>query len=411
MTLSPNLASPTEAATVKTQRSGRKLGLAFFLVCLFLIVVAYAFTRPLEDFVEYWAAGHLLVARSNPYSLNEMFKFERALGWNQPVPLIPFNPPWTLPLFVPFGFFSSYPLAWLVWVATLATAVAVSSCILMDSYFGEVKLPEISDKTVYRCLFALSFYPVLLSLKFAQMAPLVLLGAAGFLFFEKKKQPVFAGILFSLTAVKPHLVYLVWLALLFECFQRRRWKTIVALGIVIAVMLGTAVMLDPHVIAQYRGLVSTPLPRVFLPGLAGAVRTLFRGRDSFWLQYVPPVVGLTWFVFYWRRNRNNWIWTDHMPALVAGSILTTGYGWLFDQTLLAIPIISLAGKYARDFGYLPRNIVFLYTALNGVLILLAMASSPWAFVPAPILIAFLLYRQAGKRNAYFSTAQYGYIGS
>jgi hypothetical protein len=107
----------------------------------------------------------------------------------------------------------------------------------------------------------------------------------------------------------------------------------------------------------------------------------------------------------------NWNWTDHMPALVAGSILTTGYGWLFDQTLLAIPIIALAGKYAKELGYLPRNMVFLYTALNVTLILLAMASSPWGFVPAPIIIAFLLYREARKGNAVFSSVRYSYVGS
>jgi hypothetical protein len=411
MTVPPNLTSPRQSATVKVRPVGRNLGLVFVSTCLLLIVVAYAFTRPLQDFVEYWAAGHLLAAHNNPYSLDEMFRFERALGWNQPIPLIPLNPPWTLPLFAPFGLFNSYPLAWLTWVAILAALIALSSRILMDLYFGDIRLPEISDKTVYRCLFALSFYPVLLSLKFAQMAPLVLLGAAGFLFFERKEQSVLAGILFSLTTVKPNLVYLVWLALLFESFQRRRWKIIVAAATVIAAMLGTAIILDPHVLAQYRALVSTPLPRVLLPGVAGAIRTLFGGRDSFWLQYVPPVVGLIWLVFYWRRNRNNWIWTDHMPALVAGSILTTGYGWLFDQTLLAIPIIALAGKYAKEFGYLPRNMVFLYTALNVALILLAMASSPWGFVPAPIVIAFLLYREARKGNALVSGVRYSYVGS
>ena len=386
---------------MKARPSGRKLGLGLVATCLLLIIVAYAYTRPLEDFVEYWAAGHLLVAHGNPYSLGEMFNFERAVGWKQPVPLIPLNPPWTLPLFAPFGLFNSYAMTWLIWVAILAAAVAVSSRILMDLYFGDVRLAEISDRTIYRCLFALSFYPVLLSLKFAQMAPLVLLGTAGFIFFERKSQPVLAGILFALTAVKPNLVYLVWLALVFESFHRRRWKTIAALASVIAGMLGIAVILDPHVVGQYRALVSTPLPRVFLPGMAGAARTLFGGRDLFWLQLLPPIAGTIWFVSYWRRNRTNWNWTEHMPALVAGSILTTGYGWLFDQTLLAIPIIALAGKFAKEFGYLPRNMVFLYTALNASLILLAMASSPWGFVPAPVIIAFLLYREARNGNAAF----------
>ena len=71
---------------------------------------------------------------------------------------------------------------------------------------------------------------------------------------------------------------------------------------------------------------------------------------------------------------------------------------MFDQTLLAIPIIAIAGHHANKLGRLPRNLVILYTALNVTLILLAMASSPWSFVPAPIVIAFLLYREARAGN-------------
>src|SRR5262249_1928467 len=86
MTLSPNVDDPSRPAAIEKRNLGRMLWIGAFSICLILIIVAYAFTRPLEDFVEYWGAGHLLVTGGNPYSLNEMYRIERPLGWSQPVP-------------------------------------------------------------------------------------------------------------------------------------------------------------------------------------------------------------------------------------------------------------------------------------------------------------------------------------
>src|SRR6184192_2323200 len=72
----------------------------------------------------------------------------------------------------------------------MAVVVALSSRLLMDVYFDELRIPEISDTAFYRCLFAFTFYPVLLCFKFAQTAPLMLLGLAGFLWFATRNRPV-----------------------------------------------------------------------------------------------------------------------------------------------------------------------------------------------------------------------------
>src|SRR5690242_9560843 len=104
-------------------------------LCLLFIVIAYALSKPLEDFVEYWTVSRLLLAHHNPYSLPEVFQIQKSLGWHQPVPLVPLNPPWALPLFAPLALARSYALGWILWVALLACMVAVSSRFLMDLYF------------------------------------------------------------------------------------------------------------------------------------------------------------------------------------------------------------------------------------------------------------------------------------
>jgi len=44
------------------------------------------------------------------------------------------------------------------------------------------------------------------------------------------------------------------------------------------------------------------------------------------------------------------------------------------------------------FGHLPINLIVIYTVLNVALILLVLTFPFWSYLPAPILIAFLLTR-------------------
>jgi Glycosyltransferase family 87 len=400
------------AVVTKPRRlSGKTPLTVLFAFCLLLVVTAYAFTRPLQDFVEYWTAGHLLVAHANPYSLPAVFQIQKNLGWSESVPLTFVCPPWALSLIAPLGIFRSYSLAWLAWFVMLTSSLSLASCLLVNMYFGEVRIPEVTETTWQRSLFALTFYPAVLSAKFAQTAPLLLLGLAGFLYFESRERPTLAGICVTLTLIKPQLLVLVWLALVLDSYQRSRWKLLGSAAATLGCLTAIALFLDPRAIGQYWELVRSPYLAINPSGITAAIRRLFGARDTYWMQFIPPIFGLIWFAFCWQSQRKSWSWKNQMPALVAVSLLTTPYGWLFDQTLLTIPIIALAGRYARQFGYLPRNMVFLYTALNVTLILLAMASSPWSFVPAPVVIAFLLYREARAGNNFSSGVRYSYVGT
>jgi len=390
--------------------SPRSLGLAFFGFCLILVIAAYAFTRPMHDYIEYWAASHLLVAHGNPYSLASAFKFQKELGWSEPLPLTFVSPPWALSLTIPLGFMNSYGLAWLLWFGVMAAAVAYASRLLVDMYFGDLRLAEITEFAWQRSLFALTFYPVLLCLKFSQTTPLILAGLVGFCFFESRRRDFLAGSLLSLTLVKPQLLLLVWLAFGLWWFRERRWAMFASVVSAVTLLTGVALVFDSRILTHYLDLVRTPYLSLNPSAMAAGLRNLFGTRNTYWMQFVPTVLGIIWFAFYWHKHSHIWNWTERMPALVAASILTTAYGWLFDQTLLAVPIIALAGMYAKRTGHLPRNLVALYTALNVALILLAMASSPWSFVPAPIVVAFLLHRQTRAGSAPSSSVRYNLAG-
>lgn len=361
------------------------------LCCLF------ALSPPQHDFIEYWSAAHLLCARANPYSLLEMLKLQNAFGWHEGDPLMFVCPPWALPLIAPLGVVSSYGTAWIVWMAVLVVSLALASRLLMDLYFQELRIPEVSDTSFCRCLFVFTFYPVLLCLKFAQMAPFLLLGLAGFLFFIRRNHFALAGCFLALTAAKPQLLFLVWAAVFLESARRKRWVALVFAFGVIATLTAIALFLDPGAFQQYRDLIRTPYLSINPSGITAMIRRSLKGWDTYWMQFVPPFFGVAWLGIHWRRRRATWDWLEEMPILVTVSVLTSAYGWVFDQTVLGLAVIAVAAKCAKPRGHIPMDLVIWYTGLNCALMLL-LAVPPLTYIPAPLMVLYFLWREARKAD-------------
>ena len=316
----------------------QRLDLAVLVVVAAVLATGYAVSRPLGDFVEYWTAGHLLLQHRNPYDFAATLAAEKALGWTGALPLIAPNPPWAIPFVAPLGLFHSYTVAWLAWFFVMVACVALSSRMLMDLYFGEIRVPEISASATHRALFAFTFFPTLLCLQFGQIAPLVLLGVTGFLWFQERNSPVLAGMALALTAVKPHLVYLVWIAVV--VMGRRRWRTIAAAAAVIVLLTSIAVVLDFRIVSEYRALLQSHYPQGFYAsGFSGIVRNRLGPHDRAWIQFVPVPFGLVWFALYCHKKTQDWNWAAVAPSLVTASVLTAPWGFPFDQTVLAVAII------------------------------------------------------------------------
>jgi hypothetical protein len=89
--------------------------IAYILLCLGVIALfRVSAPRPasgkiaVDDFVEYWSAGRLSLKGAYTYSPGELLALERQAGWRYGEPTPMWNPPWTLPLIMPFGIFD-YP--------------------------------------------------------------------------------------------------------------------------------------------------------------------------------------------------------------------------------------------------------------------------------------------------------------
>jgi hypothetical protein len=271
----------------------------------------------------------------------------------------------------------------------------------MDIYFGDLEIPEISAPRGYRYLFAFTFYPTLYALKCTQLSPLVFLGVAGFLFWQVRERKIIAALFLCLTLLKPHLLVLLWLALLLE----RQWKTLITSSLITATLSGIAVARFPAAFREYWNLMHGPYPRFIASGLFGGIRMMLETPASYWIQFIPIVMGALWVILYWYR-RTTLRWVDELPILVTASLLCTPYGFAHDLTLLMVPVICISAKVARQAGRIPLRWVLFYTVVNFLVLAILFTSDQWAFVPAPIAVAIALWHTA-KHGDFYAVGAYG----
>jgi len=161
--------------------------------------------RP-DDYVEYWAAGRLNADGLNPYDGTLLLPLERDAGRDTDEPVMMWNPPWTLSLAMPVGLLPARA-GQLLWLLVSFVLVVGSADQLWRLYGGP------TDRRWVSWLLALTFLPTLFVLQAGQIGPFILVGVAGFLVFHRARLPWLAGACAALMAIKPHLVYLFWIAL------------------------------------------------------------------------------------------------------------------------------------------------------------------------------------------------------
>ena len=346
---------------------------------------------PPDDFVEYWAAGRLCLTGGDPYSPGQLLPLERVAGRATDEAVMMWNPPWTLPVVMPIGAMPAR-VAQLAWLLVGLAAIGLSAAALWSVYGGPFQRQWVAWAVAF------TFLPTLIVLSAGQIGPLLLLGAALFLWLLRAGRPGLAGAATVLLAVKPHLAYLVWLAILCDAALNRRWKPLAGGAAAGVVMAAIPLAFDPDVYAQYLAAMRDHPPAQWVSLTLGTVLRLAFGERHFWLQFVPVVAGLAWFAYQWRRYGRDWDWREQLPWLLLVSFVTSPYGaWHFDLVLLLVAVVARAARFAAEgltpaarFGiaaYVLANLVML--ALN----LVAVASFAFAWV-APLLLA--LYAVTGR---------------
>lgn len=250
-----------------------------FFAALVLLLLAPRRTN-VNDFVAYWSAGSRLIHGHDPYATGPVLLLEKEEGFTGPAPLVMRNPPWIAPIIAPLGLFT-FAVAQRLWLASGLLAVLISIKWLWDLY-------RLSGQSGLLTSVAIAvFSPVAVALTIGQISPLILLGIAGFLRFENRGRLDLAGAFLVLVALKPHLVFLLWVAVVLCSMYNRSARMLWMLTLTTVVASLVALLFDHSIFGEYFAFVRREgVLHELTPTLGGMLRLLLRS-------YVEPAV-LDW---------------------------------------------------------------------------------------------------------------------
>jgi hypothetical protein len=342
-------------------------------------------SRAGTDFIEYWAAGRLLLAGGNPYSPAQLADVQATVSARAPAPLIMWNPPWTLAFVLPFGAMS-FTVSQFLWLLLNLFLLLWSAQHLWKLYANA------AAKAYTPWLLALTFVPASLALVLGQITPLILFGLTAFLYYEKKQSGFAAGACAVLISIKPQLCYLFWPALVLWIWRERRGRLLSAGLIVGLTVAAIPALFNREIYSAYLALykvggLATPLDWA-APTLGNALR-VWISPDRSALQFAPVAAGVAWLVYDWQRHRDSWNWTERLPILLLVSVSTSAYAWTFDQVVLLPAIMQSAGWILRA-RLTPSLCVFivLYIVANAVYLVgkTFLLNDFWYFWMAPLFL-------------------------
>lgn len=337
-----------------------------------------------DDFVEYWAAGYLNINGGNPYDPDQLLPLQLEAGRNFGVPVMMWNPPWMLLIAMPVSLFA-YPISRVVWIVLFIIILLLSINMIWQIYGGARNLRWVG------WLLGFTFVPVLQAMRVGQTGPILLLGATGFLFFMNKRNLWLAGVFLSLLLVKPHILYLFLFSVLLWSIYERQARVLLGLGLALFAATLITWAVNPNVISQFIYAVLNYPPQDWATPTIGGITRFVIGTEQFWLQFIPPILGIGWILFYWYHRRTSWDWLEQTPLILLVSIFTAAYGWIFDQSasLIAILQIFILLLPVKKNNLKHLAIISFYILID-IFLLIPVGNQIWQFWLAPALLIWYL---------------------
>ena len=325
------------------QKRPIRLGALILLLIILVYLGSKFFPFRMVDFTVYWSAGAVYLEGGNPYLPEQLISKQMETGWSREETdlMFYFYPPWTLLIFIPFGILA-FQTAQTLWYLGSVSIVLLCARALWLFYKGSPGSILLGGAA------SLLFAPSIFALTFGQVSPLILLGLTGFLLFAAKndrRSDLIAGISTGLISLKPTMLFLFWPALLLWCLSRRRGYILLGLASALTVSQLLVTAFRPNILQDFLTfMASAEMTNWGVPTIGSWLRRIF-GPNKIWLQFIPPVGGILWFLFFWLKEKDNWDWKEHLAYVCFGSIITTVYTWSHDQVVLIPSILSVTAAF------------------------------------------------------------------
>ena len=350
------------------------------ILLLLFVWLAKGVSLPVNDSVAYWATARLLLNHQNPYDTKALLALERQVGYTRKTPLATLNPPWILPFLMPLAFFS-YPEAQKLWLVFACACVAFSIYLLWKLY-GRTRYP-----TPAAWLLLVLFTPLLMVLAIGQVGPLVILGIAGFLWFEQRQKYGYAAVCLFLLTLKPHLVFLFWITFGLWLVRKKQWQMLLCFAGTFAAVNGLVILFDRQIFSQYHDFwIRNPARWSEFPTLSGILAHL-SGSQNATVAFLPPALASIWLLRYWFRFHDHWNWQNEIPVLLLVSLVASPYAWFFDGVILLPVLIQLIALPSWKQG--KTALLVCYGAVN-VLVIVLIGTGRHLFWYAWVAPAWLL---------------------
>lgn len=289
-------------------------------------------TAGTPDFFAYWRAFHAFKQGLNPYNQALPPETEYPAGFRFPDTYHYWNPPWMLTLMAPV---LSLPFerAASVWMYVSILLVGLSGILMWHAGNGQ------SSALIPSVIASLCFYPLCETLYWGQTGALVTLGVAGFVWAASNRRDFWGGVFLILASLKPHVLYLLILAIGCWVVLERRYRVLVSAAAVGAALCAVTWAVAPGIFQHWLENSSHSWQHISTrrsANLVGFVRgSVFdlTGSSPGWPLWGIPAFTVMCFIA-WLAVRRRIEWGRDLALILCCSVFTAPYGWMHDHLVL-----------------------------------------------------------------------------
>lgn len=293
------------------------------------------------DFIQYWSSFHLLQSGQNPYAYPLLESLQRGMGNSGDIILM-WNPPWLLLIFYPI-LMLPFGEAARVWLYADLIALVGIVVTLNDIYKPKRELLLLALISV------LAFSPLWYSLLYGQVTVFLTLFFCLSLLFLKRNRPLWAGAVFSLLSLKPHIFITIFILFSVWSFKRSGLKFIIGALSGFLLLSVATYLYQPTLIVDWIACFGT---RAQVPGadlsyiwftstLIGFLRSVFSITGETLSIVIVGVTAL--FAFIMGRLKSHQPIETLILGIIPLSLLSAPYGWFFDYLiLLPLPVAAIS---------------------------------------------------------------------
>jgi hypothetical protein len=362
-------------------------------------ISAASFDFQSSNFTFFWLAGRMALEGENPYDETQYLAGHETHGikW-QPNKIFPY--PLPLAIFcIPLGLLS-LPAAYITWQVITLVIVAMTIFVLLNHW------QEAAPKRLLVPTFASMFFfgPLYLTLHAGSVGAFAMLAILGTILLLEKDKPLLAGMVLSLTILKPPQGLTILLLAGIWFLARRDWKAIfgVAIGGVSLLIIG--MIQDPMWVIKFSGASQAVMDRTLgvhsnvwafayltcggaspcSTLLGGTLGLILLGLGGFFLWKAQPPVGNHAKVTAWEA----------FNVILPIAFVSTIYLWAYDQLPYIIPIVWIIGTLvARTKSYLYAFIFLIVLDVFSFYALVQQASTEkdlWSLATTVIVLGMVL---------------------